>query len=60
MTESRWANVYPDGNGGPRIGGRTYPSRRSADIGARDARLFVIRVDLDDEGDRDEVTREAV
>lgn len=60
MTESRWANVYPDGHGGRFVGARMYPSRAAADLGGMGGRLYVIRFDLDDEGDRDEVTREAV
>lgn len=55
MTEQRWANVYPG-----HIGTLMHRSRADADAaaGPGDGRLYVIRFDLDDEGDRDEVTRE--
>lgn len=58
MTESRWANVYPDGKA--RWVGPTHGSRAAADAAADAPRLYVIRFDLDDDGDRDEVTREPV
>lgn len=60
MTESRWTNVYPD-DGGRRVATLMFGSRADADAAAgATPRLYVIRYDLDDEGDRDTITREAV